>query len=94
MEPEVMDAIRQVLEEAEEEEGASCFSSTEHADEEIVAALNQANYKLAIRMLSPEDEDEDALQEPHDILAVLRKMFVGDDVDNQQEMEEMVRKVV
>ena len=83
MEPEVISAISELLDDDD-----TSFSVSEHADEEIVEALNVGNYKAAIRMLSPEQEDG------KDILETLKVLFIGDEVDNKEEVEEMVRKAV
>lgn len=85
MEPEILVAIQEVLE--EEENSASMAELT---DDEIVELINQANYKRVIRLLVQEEDDAE------EILDKMKSTYIGDE-DNtakQEEIENLVRQAV
>lgn len=85
MEPEILVAIQEVLEEEE-----NSASMAELNDEEIAELINRANYKRVIRMMAHEEDDAE------EILDKMKSIYIGDE-DNaakQKEMENLVRQAM
>lgn len=85
MEPEILVAIQEVLEEEE-----NSASMAELNDEEIAELINCANYKRVIRMMAHEEDDAE------EILDKMKSIYIGDE-DNaakQKEMENLVRQAM
>lgn len=85
MEPEILVAIQEVLEEEE-----NSASMAELNDEEIAELINRANYKRVIRMMAHEEDDAE------EILDNMKSIYIGDE-DNaakQKEMENLVRQAM
>ncbi len=101
MEPEVLVAIQEVL---EEDLSPDPENELEVHEPRVLELLNAANYKLPARMLilaaladtyaEEDDDDEEKEEKPEaeDILEKLRVIYVGDDEAVQAE-EERQRKI-
>ena len=85
MEPEVLVAIQEVLEEDE-----NSMSMSELPDDQVIALLNSGNYKRVARMLVGDEYD------PVEILERIKEVFVGEEEepDNREEMERLVHEAM
>ena len=85
MEPEVLVAIQEVLEEDE-----NSMSMSELPDDQVIALLNSGNYKRVARMLVGDEDD------PVEILERIKEVFVGEEEepDNREEMERLVHQAM
>ena len=84
MEPEVLVAIQEVLEEDE-----NSMSMSELPDDQVIALLNSGNYKRVARMLVGEEDD------PVEILEKIKGVFVGEEEpEDREEMERLVHQAI
>lgn len=85
MEPEVLVAIQEVL-----EEGENSMSMTELTDEQVISLLAEGNYKRVARPFACDEDDIEI------ILEKIKKIFVGDEDGEleREKIENMVREAV
>jgi len=76
MEPEVLVAIQEILDESED------HSVSELTDEEVIQHFNEGNYKKVIRMVAAEESDGD------EILDRIKTIYIGDEDPNEKENRE------
>lgn len=83
MEPEVLVAIQEILEDSEDN------SVSELTDEEVIQLFNEGNYKQVIRMVALEESD------PDEILDRIKTIYIGDeDPDEKEKREKLVLEAV
>ena len=85
MEPDVLVAIQEVLEEDD-----NSMSMSELPEDQVIALLNSGNYKRVARMLVGDEDD------PVEILERIKEVFVGEEEepDNREEMERLVHEAM
>ena len=85
MEPDVLVAIQEVLEEDD-----NSMSMSELPEDQVIALLNSGNYKRVARMLVGDEDD------PVEILEQIKEVFVGEEEepDNREEMERLVHQAM
>ena len=85
MEPDVLVAIQEVLEEDD-----NSMSMSELPEDQVIALLNSGNYKRVARMLVGDEDD------PVEILERIKEVFVGEEEepDNREEMERLVHQAM
>ena len=85
MEPDVLVAIQEVLEEDD-----NSMSMSELPEDQVIALLNSGNYKRVARMLVGDEYD------PVEILERIKEVFVGEEEepDNREEMERLVHQAM
>lgn len=86
MEPEVLVAIQEVLDESE-----SSVSMSELTDEEVLEYLNKGNYKRIVRMLVADEDDAEEL------LDKIKSKFVDEEengTEEREQMEDLIRQAV
>ena len=85
MEPDVLVAIQEVLEEDD-----NSMSMSELPEDQVIALLNSGNYKRVARMLVGDEDD------PVEILEQIKEVFVGEEEepDNREEMERLVHEAM
>ena len=85
MEPDVLVAIQEVLEEDD-----NSMSMSELPEDQVIPLLNSGNYKRVARMLVGDEDD------PVEILERIKEVFVGEEEepDNREEMERLVHQAM
>ena len=77
MEPEVLVAIQEILDESDEDHSVS-----ELTNEEVIKLFNEGNYKKVIRTVAAEERDGD------EILDYIKTIYIGDEDPNEKENRE------